>query len=93
MPTWAAWLLGAMVCGMLVCVFVGAWLDGAFDLVIEALRQRRRAKTDPAWLHTPYAGPNACYGCGLEPEVMNPGQWILCRWCNELRAILMSRAL
>jgi hypothetical protein len=44
----------------------------------------------PAWLSTPYAGPDACYGCGLTPEVMNPGQWVLCRYCNELRALLMG---
>lgn len=42
----------------------------------------------PAWLIHPYAGRNACYGCGLTPEVMNPGQWVLCRYCNDLRRLL-----
>ncbi len=45
----------------------------------------------PAWLYTPYAGRDRCWGCGLEPEVMNPGQWILCSWCDELRALLAAR--
>lgn len=45
----------------------------------------------PSWLTHPYADRDSCYGCGLEPEVMNPGQWILCRWCNDLRALMMAR--
>lgn len=44
----------------------------------------------PSWLSAPYAGPDACYGCGLTPEVMNPGRWVLCRYCDELRKLLVG---
>lgn len=45
----------------------------------------------PRWLSEPYASQDRCWGCGLEPEVMNPGRWILCFWCDELRAVLAAR--
>jgi hypothetical protein len=46
---------------------------------------------EPSWLRTPYRPGGGCYGCGLEAEVMNPGKWALCFWCNELRLTLKSR--
>lgn len=47
---------------------------------------------EPGWLRTPYRPDGGCYGCGLDAEVMNPGKWALCFWCNELRLVLKSRA-
>lgn len=65
------------------------WID------IDGRRQADHPRpwpVDPEWLSEPYAGPNACYGCGLTPEVQNPGEWILCSTCDELRAVLKERA-
>jgi hypothetical protein len=45
----------------------------------------------PGWLKQPYNSAGGCYGCGLTPEIMNPGEWALCFWCNELRATIECR--
>lgn len=81
----------------LVVVIALAIATGTAVLWMDA-RERRNVDhprpwpVDPEWLSEPYTGPNACYGCGLTPEVQNPGKWILCSWCDELRAVLKERA-
>jgi hypothetical protein len=45
----------------------------------------------PDWLEHPYTTTSRCYGCGLEPEIMKPREWVLCFWCNELRIAIESR--
>lgn len=47
--------------------------------------------TTPRWLLEPYSPYGGCYGCGLEPEIMKPFEWVLCFWCNELRITMQRR--
>lgn len=44
-----------------------------------------------ALLLEPYSPYGGCYGCGLEPEIMKPFEWVLCFWCNELRITMQRR--
>lgn len=45
----------------------------------------------PRWVRQPHSSAGGCYGCGLEPELMKPGEWVLCFWCNELRVTMERR--
>jgi hypothetical protein len=39
----------------------------------------------------PYADRDACWGCGLTPDVIKYGTNPMCRWCEELLRILLGR--
>lgn len=45
----------------------------------------------PGWLKQPHSTAGGCWGCGLEAEIMNPGKWVLCFYCNELRLTIERR--
>lgn len=56
-----------------------------------------QARSTPAWLLMPYGNPSACWGCGLEADVVKPASFRhpvfgpnpnLCTYCVELRDVV-----
>jgi hypothetical protein len=97
--TWGLFGLGNASLA-LAYLISGIWAPAMAAVAIAAgcawapqfLGRPTRAEQDPLdWLNSPYAGRHVCYGCGLTPEVQKPGKWILCSWCNELRAVVEER--
>lgn len=69
---------------------------GFRTLGVRATRRPRPPRPlpgDPVWLHRPYRSREECWGCGLDPElqedeIITPGTFPLCPWCDELRKVL-----
>ncbi|MFB4306957.1 hypothetical protein [Actinomadura sp. GTD37] len=70
------------------------------DLAVRLRRDLRRAAAplraaglstgaSPLWMVEPYADPDACWGCGLEPahEPHPMAGLLLCWWCRELHEV------